>query len=235
MMHRSEVTTVRRRLCSPVGRIRSLAAVVIVGAAVLLPVTAVAAPPQFLISPTGLDFGSVAVGTTGATQSVSVTNVSGSPLLMNGTGGAAGVFGGSQDCQGHTLAAGASCHMYYAFTPTSVGPVTGGGGGTWNGQEFRVAMTGTGAASAPAPTVIEIHPKSGPAAGGTSVKIMGGWFAGVTAVMFGPVPAKTFTLVSGTEIKAVSPAEGAAVHNIRVITAAGGTSAKVIADRFTFR
>jgi hypothetical protein len=132
------------------------------------------------------------------------------------------------------LAAGASCHMYYAFTPTAVGPVTGGGGGTWNGQEFRVAMTGTGAASAPAPTVEQIHPKSGPAVGGTTVKIIGTWFTGVTAVMFGPVPAKTFTLVSGTEIKAVSPAEGAAVHNIRVITAAGGMSAKVTADRFTF-
>lgn len=101
-------------------------------------------PPLFLITPTGLDFGYVPVGSTAAEQEVTIKNVSGVPQTMSGAGGGAGVFGGAQDCQGTTLAKGASCHMFYAFSPTSTGTVNGSTGGTWNGQPFSLTFTGTG-------------------------------------------------------------------------------------------
>jgi hypothetical protein len=47
------------------------------------------------------------------------------------------------------------------------------------------------------------------------------------------VAATSFTVVSSTEITAVSPAQGAGAHNIYVTTPAG-TSAPVMADLFTY-
>jgi hypothetical protein len=190
---------------------------------------------QFLISPTGLDFGSVPVGTTSAQQTVTITNVSESSVVMSGTGGAAGEFGGSQNCQGKTLAAGASCQMFYAFTPTAVGPVTGSTNGTWNGQAFQMTFTGTGIATSPAPVVASVTPGSGPTTGGTLVTITGSGFAGASNVSFGAVPATTFTVISGTEINAVSPAQPtASVWDVFVITPTGGASTALSADRFTY-
>ena len=78
---------------------------------------------SFSITPTAFDFGDVPVGSTSATQAVTVTNRSGAPLMLATTGGAAtpGTFGGSSDCSSTTLAAGASCHFYYQFSPTATG------------------------------------------------------------------------------------------------------------------
>jgi hypothetical protein len=84
----------------------------------------------FLITPGALDFGYVPVGSTTAQQTITVTNVNGVPQVMSGTGGGAGVFGGGQNCQGHTLKPGQACHMFYAFTPTAVGTVHGSTSGT---------------------------------------------------------------------------------------------------------
>ena len=111
----------------------------------------IAASP-FLISPTGFDFGDVGVGTTSANQSVTVTNVSSSPRVVSMAGGAAGDFGGFQDCQGKTLNPGDSCHITYQFTPPSLGPDTGGTGGTGgtvNGQSFSFSFKGNGIAASP--------------------------------------------------------------------------------------
>jgi hypothetical protein len=100
--------------------------------------------PQFLISPTSLNFGQVKIGTTSPQQSIRVTNESNQPVVMSGTGGAAGVFGGVQNCQGQTIAAGKSCQMFYAFSPPATGTVNGSTSGTWNGQAFALKFTGTG-------------------------------------------------------------------------------------------
>ena len=108
----------------------------------------IAASP-FLISPTGFDFGDVGVGTTSANQSVTVTNVSSSPRVVSMAGGAAGDFGGFQDCQGKTLNPGDSCHITYQFTPPSLGPDTGGTGGSINGQSFSFSFKGNGIAASP--------------------------------------------------------------------------------------
>src|SRR5215471_14646409 len=104
----------------------------------------VTATNLFLISPRALDFGYVPVGSTTDEQTITVINVSGAPQLMNGSGGGGGVFGGVQNCQGTTLAPGHSCFMFYAFSPTKVGAVSGSAAGTWNGQAFSFHFTGFG-------------------------------------------------------------------------------------------
>jgi hypothetical protein len=100
--------------------------------------------PRFRITPTAMDFGTVAVGTVSPQQLVTITNLGSVPVVMSGAGGGAGQFGGSQDCQGLTIAAGKSCHMYYQFSPSALGPVTGSTGGNWNGQTFAFAFKGIG-------------------------------------------------------------------------------------------
>ena len=71
-------------------------------------------------------------------------NLANRPVVMSGAGGGAGIFGGAQDCQGETLNPGKACHMYYAFTPTTVGTVHGSTNGSWNGQQFSLTFVGTG-------------------------------------------------------------------------------------------
>jgi hypothetical protein len=98
----------------------------------------------FRISPIGFDFGSVAVGSTSSQQVVTVTNVSGSPQTLNLAGGGAGVFGGVQNCQGQTLAPGASCQVFYRFTPTVYGETTGSTSLSVNGQNVSFSFKGSG-------------------------------------------------------------------------------------------
>jgi hypothetical protein len=100
--------------------------------------------PRFLITPTSLIFGHVKVGITSPQQTINITNLSNNSVVMSGAGGGAGVFGGAQNCQGETLAPGASCQMFYAFTPSGTGSVKGSTSGSWNGQTFNLKFTGTG-------------------------------------------------------------------------------------------
>ncbi len=102
------------------------------------------APVQFSVSPTTINFGSVPVGTTSPTRTVTVTNISGSTLIVGTTGGGAGLFGGVTTCQGAFLAAKQSCQYLYAFSPHALGFVQGGTNGTLNGQPFALTFTGTG-------------------------------------------------------------------------------------------
>ena len=86
--------------------------------------------------------------------------------------------------------------------------------------------------AAAAPTVTGVSPTTGSAAGGTSVTITGTGFTGATAVNFGTIPAKSFTVVNDTTINAVSPAATGAV-NVTVVTP-NGTSPSSAAAQFTF-
>ena len=62
----------------------------------------------------------------------------------------------------------------------------------------------------PPPTVTAVSPTSGPTAGGTTVTITGTNFTGATKVALRHVAATSFTVVSSTQITAVSPAQAAA-------------------------
>ena len=85
----------------------------------------------------------------------------------------------------------------------------------------------------PEPGISSISPISGSISGGTTVKISGHDFSG-SSVSFGSVPASSFTVDSDNQITAVSPsASKSGPVDVRV-TATGGTSPVVAADKFTY-
>lgn len=85
------------------------------------------------------------------------------------------------------------------------------------------------------PSVTGRSRTTGPAGGGTTVKITGLNFIApsVTAVRFGSKSAARVTLAGATSLTAVSPPEAAGTVDI-TLTSSAGTSATVAADRFTF-
>lgn len=99
---------------------------------------------RFLISPTGLDFGEVEVGTTAPAQSVRITNLGPGPIVMDGTGGAAAQFSSTGDCQGAMLEEGGTCSLTYGFAPLVPGVVDEVVTGSWNGQSFSVGLRARG-------------------------------------------------------------------------------------------
>ncbi|HEX4682784.1 MAG TPA: choice-of-anchor D domain-containing protein, partial [Gemmatimonadaceae bacterium] len=111
--------------------------------------------PHFHITPFALDFGLVPVGITGPAQSVSITNDGLAAVVMSGAGGAppTGRFGGVQACQGLTLARDASCTMSFAFSPNAAALLTDASIGSWNAQDFNIALQGTGFSNVSAQTM----------------------------------------------------------------------------------
>lgn len=107
----------------------------------------------FSVTPTALDFGSVATGQS-ADIEVVITNTSGATQTPNFAGGAPidpTHFGGSQNCAGKTFAPGDSCAFTYTFEPTADGPwstTTSIGVGTEN---YAITLTGV-AGNAPTTT-----------------------------------------------------------------------------------
>jgi hypothetical protein len=87
-----------------------------------------------------------------------------------------------------------------------------------------VWMISVSAPPAAATTVTGLSPNSGPLAGGTSVVVTGTDFTDVTAVDFGGAPAASYTVVSSTQIAAVSPPTSVAGSVYVTVTAAGGIS-----------
>jgi hypothetical protein len=85
----------------------------------------------------------------------------------------------------------------------------------------------------PAPAVTGVSPASGPMAGGNVVTVTGTNFTGATAVNFGSTAAAGFSVVSATQIVAISPVLPAGTVDITVTTPSG-TSAIVAADHFVF-
>ncbi len=84
-----------------------------------------------------------------------------------------------------------------------------------------------------APTVSNISPSAGPAAGGTEVIITGTNLMGASVVKFGSMNATSFTVDSATQITATSPAGTAGTVDITVTTA-GGTSTTGASSQFTY-
>jgi cell wall-associated NlpC family hydrolase len=127
-------------------------------------------------------------------------------------------------------------------TPTDAVPACAWGGSSTS--QLTAAMRSTRPPSrpaakiiftgllAPTPVVGGVTPTSGPATGGTTVVITGSGLSGATAVLFGVVPALSFSVVSDTEITAASP-PGLGTENIQVLTL-GGLSATSASDQFTY-
>jgi IPT/TIG domain-containing protein/WD40 repeat protein len=85
-----------------------------------------------------------------------------------------------------------------------------------------------------APVVSAVRPKSGHAAGGTSVLIKGAHLAGASAVKFGSIRASSFTVDSESAITAVSPPGSRGTVDVTVSTH-GGASAPSGRDHFRYR
>lgn len=84
------------------------------------------------------------------------------------------------------------------------------------------------------PSVDEVLPSHGPAAGGTSVRIFGHNLNGATAVDFGTAAATSVKVVSNEVVTAVSPA-GAGTVNVRVTTPSGESAVRPPLDNFTYQ
>ena len=109
-----------------------------------------AAAGDFTVSPTTVDFGTVAVNVT-KTIPVVIKNVSTTTQTPNFSGGAPNDptnFGGSQNCAGVPLAAGGTCQFSYTFTPTSVGAKTSSTTIGIDSQTFAITFLGCGGTSA---------------------------------------------------------------------------------------
>ena len=105
------------------------------------------------------------------------------------------------------------------------------GGDAANAGSQSATLTQHVTATAPV-SVARVSPVNGPAAGGTKVTIKGTGFSGATAVRFGGVAATSFSVKSGTKIKAVSPA-GTGITHITVSTPAG-TNVPASTDEFDY-
>jgi len=75
-----------------------------------------------------------------------------------------------------------------------------------------------------APQLGSLSPSSGVAAGGTSVTLTGTGFTGTTSVKVGSTSATSFTVVSDTQITAVTPAGTAGSVQVTVVSGGGTTS-----------
>jgi hypothetical protein len=124
---------------------------------------AIAAPayaqaPAVTITPTSLTFGSQAVGTTSAPQSVTVTNTGDANLFINGVSiSQTGLdFNTDEACAGLQLTPGTSCTMSVVFNPSATGTRTGTLNITDNaaGSPQTVPLTGTGTGTNPPLTIM---------------------------------------------------------------------------------
>jgi CSLREA domain-containing protein len=126
-----------------------------------------------------------------------------------------------------------------ALTSLSPISVTAGGNATVSnaapisGKDQRGYARSTSAPSigafeyngiAPAPTVNNISPVTGPTVGGTSITITGTYFTGATAVTIGGTAATNFTVVNDSTITVTTPAHAAGTASV-VVTTPGGTNA----------
>lgn len=85
----------------------------------------VAAAPEVSMAPSVLSFPARTVGTTGAPQQVTVTNIGSAPLVVGAlstSGAAAADFARTADtCSGQTVAPSATCAFSMTFTPSTYG------------------------------------------------------------------------------------------------------------------
>jgi hypothetical protein len=85
----------------------------------------------------------------------------------------------------------------------------------------------------PVPAVTGVSPGSGLSVGGNTVTITGTGFTGASAVLFGAVPATSFTVNSDTSITATVPAGAVGIDDVTVTTP-GGTSPTSAADQYVY-
>lgn len=154
---------------------------------------------------------STTLSISGASPSVGPT-CGGTVVKIMGNGfqtGAAVKFGNSQS----TAVTVASSNQINAMSPAgSSGTVPI----TVTDPNAQSASLSSGFTYSSGPAISSVSPSSGPVTGGTTVKILGSGFQSGASVMFGGIAATSVTLVSSTELQAVSPVSPAGTVSIGV-------------------
>ncbi|MGA8182228.1 MAG: IPT/TIG domain-containing protein [Terriglobia bacterium] len=152
----------------------------------------------------------------------------GTAVTLTGKGFQAGAtvrFGGSPS----TAVTVASSTQINAMSPAgSAGSVSI----TVTNPDTQSASLASGFTYSSAPAVSSISPNSGPVTGGTTVKIFGSGFQSGASVAFGGIDATSVTLVSSTEIQAVSPVSPAGTVSIAVTNT--DSQSGTLASPFTY-
>ncbi|MEZ0091390.1 choice-of-anchor D domain-containing protein [Streptacidiphilus sp. EB129] len=112
-------------------------------------------PTGVTAAPSALGFGSVATGATGAAQTVTVSNPTGTAAAVSSIA-TTGDFAQSTTC-GTSIAANGSCSVAVTFTPTATGSRTGSLTVIAGGVTNTVSLSGTGTAPGP---VLSANPGS---------------------------------------------------------------------------
>lgn len=102
--------------------------------------------PLVSVSPASLAFGNQTIGTTGAMQTVTLSNTGDAPLEIQSIS-ASGGFSSTNNC-GPNIAPGASCALMVTFAPTTIGSQTGAVSIADNASNSpqAIALSGTGTA-----------------------------------------------------------------------------------------
>lgn len=100
--------------------------------------------PRLHVTPLSLDFGYVPIGTTSATQTVTIRNT-GLATLTNFAGGAPANprFGVTQNCAAG-VPPGGSCQYFFTFSPNAAGTLTTSSSSSTNAGPIVIALRGTG-------------------------------------------------------------------------------------------
>ena len=111
------------------------------------------------VSPLTMDFGTVAIGSTSATQSITIANPTSFPVAVTTIGVPGGglfsaVPGNCPATQPFSLSPGATCTLFdLSFSPSSAGPVSYSSNLIINGQPYGFGFSGAGFASTTAPAI----------------------------------------------------------------------------------
>jgi uncharacterized repeat protein (TIGR01451 family) len=176
-----------------------------------------------VLSPSSLDFGSQAIGSTSAAKTVTLSNTGSAPIAVSSVaigGTNAGDFAISSDpCTGTAIAPGGSCAVQATFAPSATGPraATLSFVDDADDSPQTAALSGTGTTLADVKTAISGPASAAPGSQDTYVITVSnaGPSTALNVVMTAQVP-------SGTKFVGVSTTRGSCVH-----PAAGSTSGTI--------
>jgi len=199
--------------------------------------------PVASVSPSSLSLGSQPLGTTSASQAVTISNTGGAALTL-GSITSTGDFGQTNNC-GASVAPGGSCAISVTFTPSNTGGRTGTLAITDNaaGSPHSVSLTGSGIALSPAANVSPSSLDFGVQAVGATSNVQtvtltnGGSGAlvitsiGTTTSAFTPVNNCGSQLAAGASCAiniTFTPAASGAVGDVLLITDNAGSGLQVV-------
>src|SRR5712691_1265025 len=172
--------------------------------------------PVIAVTPSSLEFGNVAVGST-ADRTFTVTNAGGGMLTGNAsTSGPFSIVGMGS----YNLSAGASQTVTARFQPTAVAIVTGNVKFTYGDGSVFVSrgLMGTGTNSVPVPVLGALSPSSATAGGaGFTLTVNGTNFVASSRVRWNGSN-RTTTFVSATDLRVAIPASDVALAGSAQVT-----------------